>query len=79
MRILYLTTRGVNDPTGASLALHLAANGSLANGDDVAVVLGGDATDLVRGGVAEAVQGVGIPPLKDLFARLAEHAVPVYV
>jgi hypothetical protein len=31
MRVLYFVTRGVNDPTGASLPLHLAANGSLAS------------------------------------------------
>ena len=37
-----------------------------------------------RGGLArtatrEAVQGVATPPLRDLFASLVEHRVPVYV
>jgi hypothetical protein len=36
MRVLYFLTRGANDPTGASLPLHLVANGSLAVGHDIA-------------------------------------------
>jgi hypothetical protein len=42
MRVLYFITRGANDPTGASLPLHLAANGSLAVGHNISVVLAGD-------------------------------------
>ena len=48
MRVLYFITRGANDPTGASLPLHLATNGSLAVGHDVSVVLAGDGADLAR-------------------------------
>ncbi len=79
MKVLYIASRGVNDPTGASMPLHLAANGSAEVGQEVTVVLGGDATLLARKDTADAVHGVGIPPAMDLFAKLAEHEVPVYV
>jgi predicted peroxiredoxin len=46
MRLLYIVTKGMGDPTLASVPLHIAANGSLDIGQEVAVVLAGDATDL---------------------------------
>ena len=47
MKILYLATSGAVDPTRASLPLHIAANGSVAEGQDCAVALVGDGTELV--------------------------------
>jgi hypothetical protein len=44
MRLLYIVSKGINDPTLASVPLHIAANGSLEVGQDVSVVLAGDAT-----------------------------------
>ena len=79
MKVLYFSSRGPADPTGASIPLHLAANGSLEAGDEVAVALGGDATDLVFVDRVAGVEGVGVPPARDLFAKLVEHQVPVYV
>jgi predicted peroxiredoxin len=79
MHVLYFLTRGANDPTGASLPLHIAVNGSLQVGHDVSVVLAGDGADLARSGTREEVHGVAIPQLRDLFAALIEHRVPVYV
>ena len=79
MRLLYIVTKGVDDPTLASVPLHIAANGSLEVGQEVAVVLAGDATDLVVGDNAEKIEGVGVPPLRELVSKLKEHQVPVYV
>jgi predicted peroxiredoxin len=47
MKILYLASAGEPDPTRASIPLHIAANGSVGEGQDCAVVLVGDATELV--------------------------------
>jgi predicted peroxiredoxin len=47
MRLLYIVTKGMEDPTLASVPLHIAANGSLEIGQEVWVVLAGDATELV--------------------------------
>ena len=41
MRFLYIVTKGMGDPTLASVPLHIAANGSLEVGQDVSVVLAG--------------------------------------
>jgi predicted peroxiredoxin len=79
MKILYLATAGAVDPTRASLPLHIAANGSLAEGQDCAVVLVGDATELVSREKADRLEGVGIPPAKELLQKLVDNRVPVYV
>ncbi len=79
MRLLYIVSKGMNDPTLASVPLHIAANGSLEVGQDVWVALAGDATDLVIGDNAERMEGVGVPPARELLGKLKEHEVPVYV
>jgi predicted peroxiredoxin len=79
MKILYLATAGAADPTRASLPLHIAANGSVAEGQECALVLAGDATELVSREKAEQVEGVGIPPAKELLQKLLDNRVPVFV
>ena len=79
MRLLYIVSKGTSDPTLASVPLHIAANGSLEVGQDVSVVLVGEATDLVVGDNAQMVEGVGVPPARELLSKLREHEVPVYV
>jgi predicted peroxiredoxin len=79
MRLLYIVSKGMNDPTLASVPLHIAANSSLEIGQDVSVVLAGDATDLVIGENAQRMEGVGVPPMRELLSKLREHRVPVYV
>jgi predicted peroxiredoxin len=79
VRVLYLATTGPNDPTKASVPLHIAANGSVEAGQECAVVLAGDAVELAARETAEAVEGVGIPPLRELFAKLRDNEIPVYV
>ena len=79
MRILYLATTGPGDPTKASIPLHIAANGSVETGQECAVALAGDAVELVKQATAEQVEGVGIPPARELLNKLREHEVPVYV
>ena len=79
MKIAYLVTSGTADATRASIPLHLAANGSLEVGHEPSVVLAGDATELLLTDNAEQLEGLGVPPARDLLAKLREHAVPVYV
>jgi predicted peroxiredoxin len=79
MRILYLATTGAGEPTKASIPLHIAANGSVEAGQECAVVLAGDAAELVSHETAERVEGVGIPPARDLFRKLRDNEIPVYV
>jgi predicted peroxiredoxin len=79
MKILYLATAGAADPTRASIPLHIAANGSVDEGQECAVVLVGDGTELVSREKAEQVEGVGIPPIRELLKKLLDNQVPVYV
>ena len=79
MKTLYFSTAGSSDPTRASIPLHIAANGSVEVGHDTAVVLAGDATELLSEETANALEGVGVPPARDLLAKLLDHGVPVYV
>ena len=79
MRITYFASAGTADPTRASIPLHLAANGSVEVGQETTVILGGDAAELLVGDNAERLEGVGVPPARDLLAKLRDHAVPVFV
>ena len=79
MRILYLSTAGSADPTRASIPLHIAANGSIEAGQECAVVLAGDATELASREAAERVEGVGVPPVRELLGKLVDNQVPLFV
>ena len=79
MRILYVASTGPEDATKASLPLHIAANGSVEAGQECAVALAGDATELAKRATVEQVEGVGVPPARDLLKKLRDHEVPIYV
>jgi predicted peroxiredoxin len=79
MQTLYMVTAGSADATRATIPLHLAINGSLEVGHDVGVVLAGDATELLKTEVRDSLEGVGVPPVRDLFTKARQHEVPVYV
>ena len=79
MKVLYVSTVGTADPTTASVPFHIAANGSVEVGQETAVVIAGNAAEIVLEKNAQEMEGVGIPPMRDLLAKLKEHSVPVYV
>ena len=79
MKITYFGSAGTADPTRASIPLHLAANGSVEVGHETNVILGGDATELLVGDCSERMEGVGVPPARELLAKLRDHDVPVFV
>jgi predicted peroxiredoxin len=79
MKILYLVSSGASDPTRASIPFHIAVNGSVVEGQECAVALVGDGTELVSRENAERIEGVGIPPAKELLEKLRDNQIPVYV
>jgi predicted peroxiredoxin len=79
MKILYVATAGAGDPTRASIPWHLAVNGSMEVGQETGVVLAGDATELIVGGTAESLEGLGVPPMKELLEKARVRELPVYV
>jgi predicted peroxiredoxin len=79
MKTLYFTVTGSSDPTRASIPLHVAANGSVEAGHETAILLAGDATELLSQETADRLEGVGVPPMRELLAKLLDNDVPVYV
>jgi predicted peroxiredoxin len=79
MKTLYFCITGSSDATRASIPLHVAANGSLEAGHETGVLLAGDATELLSHETVDRLEGVGVPPVRDLIAKLIEHEVPIYV
>jgi predicted peroxiredoxin len=79
MRFLYTVTKGAGDPTGASLPLHMAVNGSLEVGQDVTVLFAGDGVEVLLGDNPQTMQGVGLPPMKELLAGLKDKGATAFV
>jgi predicted peroxiredoxin len=48
-------------------------------GNKTAILLMGDAVVLMNSTVADSVHGIGLPPLKDMMARIIEAKVPIYI
>lgn len=76
---LVLRQLGAADATRASIPLHLAANGSVEVGQEPSIILAGDATELLVGDNVGGMEGVGLPPVRELLAKLRDHEIPVYV
>ena len=79
MKILYMATAGANDPTRASIPWHLAVNGSMEAGQEAVIVLAGDSTELLVDETARSLEGLGVPPMRDLLEKARARGLPVYV
>lgn len=79
MDVLYLATSGPADPTKATIPWHLAVNGSVEVGHTATIVLLGDASEAVKSAVRDAVEGIGLPALRDLVAKARDRGIAVHV
>jgi predicted peroxiredoxin len=79
MKMVVWATAGTADPTKASIPLHIVANGCIEAGHDSAIVLAGDATEIIVGDTADNLRGIGIPPMRELIDKLVEHQIPIHV
>ena len=77
--MLYIATTGSSDPTRASIPLHLAANGSIEAGQTAGIVIAGDAAEQLDAETRERLEGVGLPPARELWAKVRQHEIPVFV
>jgi hypothetical protein len=59
-----------------SAPLHLAASGSLEVGQQPTIVLAGDGTELVLGDSAARMEGMAMPPARELLAKLRPSRSP---
>jgi uncharacterized protein involved in oxidation of intracellular sulfur len=76
--ILFISTYGSDDPTRASIPF-ISAQGAIDAGHEPAIVLIGEATYLMKDAIADQIQSVGWPPLRDILPKLIAHGVPIYV
>lgn len=79
MKFLYWVTTGTSDPTKASIPVHLAVNGSAEVGHEVEIILAGDAAEIILDDNATTMEGVGLPPMRELIEKVVKHKIPVYV
>jgi predicted peroxiredoxin len=77
--LLIVGATGAQEPTRASIPFHIAANGAVPAGVEVAVAFAGDAAELLKPDVIAALRGVGIPPLRELIDKCIAQSVPFYV
>lgn len=78
MRLLYIATHGTDDPTRATFPF-LMAKGALEAGHETGIMLMGEAAHLIKDHIAEQVQGVGVPPLKELRDFLISKQIRISV
>lgn len=79
MKVTYFCSAGTSDPVRASIPFHLGVNGSAPNGDEVSFILGGDASELMIEDRFEEVEGLGVPPMRELISKVREQGLAVYV
>ena len=77
-KILFVATHGTEDPTRATFPF-MEAKGAVEAGHETGVILMMEAAPLIKDRVASQVQGVGVPPLKELIAFLTERNVRISV
>ena len=78
MQFIISGSRGTDDPTMATLPF-MAAKVAKEQGHDVVLWLWNEAVTLGRKGVADAVVGVNLAPVRDLLAALQAAGVPIWV
>lgn len=76
--LLYVGLHGTDDPTLATLPF-LVATGAATAEIDCCIALVGEGAMLARPGMIDAVHGVGFPPLAELWQKVRDAQVPVYV
>ena len=77
-RLLLTGTHGPEDTTRATMPFHVA-RGAREAGYDVDVVLAADSPVLLKESVRDNIQGVGMPPLRELMEFASQNAVRVFV
>ena len=79
MDVLYIAASGPSDPTRASIPWHLAVNGSFQADQSTGIVLAGDASEVLKPQVGDVLEGLGIPPIRELMTKARDHEIPVFV
>ncbi len=77
-KILFIGTHGPDDPTRATFPF-MEAKGAIEAGYETGIILMVDAPPLIKDRIAAQVQGIGVPPLKELMDWLFARDVRISV
>ena len=55
------------------------AKGAVEGGHEAGITLMGEAAPLIKDHISQQVQGIGIPPLKELMDFVVAHEIPISV
>ena len=77
-KIVISSSRGTDDPTMATLPF-LAAKVAKEQGNEVTLWLQNEAVIVAKKGVADSIQGTGIPALKDVLQAVIESKTEIWV
>ena len=76
--VLFVGTHGTDDPTRATFPF-MEAKGVIEAGHQTGIILMLEAAPLIKDSIAAQVQGIGVPPLKELMDFLADRNVRISV
>ena len=76
--VLFVGTHGTDDPTRATFPF-MEAKGVIEAGHQTGIILMLEAAPLIKDSIAAQVQGIGVPPLKELMDFLVAHNVRISV
>ena len=77
-RIAVMATYGPENVGRANAASQIAA-AAVDEGHQVAIILELDGTLLVKDSIIQNIHGLGLTPLRDLYPKLVQAGVPIYV
>ena len=69
-KVLFVGTHGTDDPTRATFPF-MEAKGAIEAGYETGIILMMEAAPLIKDRIAARVQGIGVPPLKELTKQVA--------
>ncbi|MCH7746442.1 MAG: hypothetical protein IIC84_10245 [Chloroflexi bacterium] len=77
-KLLYIGTHGTDDPTLATFPF-LMAKGAIDGGHETGIILMGEAALLIKDSISKQIQGIGVPPLKELMDFLVSKDIRITV
>ena len=78
MKVIVCVSSGTDDPTRAALGM-LAAKAAVAQNHDVIVWLQGEGANIANKHIYDKIQGINMPPMKDIVSSLVAAKVPLWV
>ncbi len=76
--LLFIATRGSDDPTMATFPFEFAVD-AVVEGNEASIALIGESVVLMKDPVADELDGFGCKPFAEVMPKVIEHQIPIYV